>query len=214
MPIPANVVKMVMRGTGYSGEIWQTGYWGVPGPAITTQAQLQTLTNAAVTPFTTFWNTIKSHIYTGFSWTGLTAYFYSGGTTAQFVARADVSASPGTLSAGGSPADTCLVVSTRTVQSGRSFRGRMYIPCHDTVAPGTGLWTTQASTYSTAVATLMLAVNGVGPPGMDARVVSRKLATASLITSVTADQLPDVQRRRENRMSKGTVATNSVFTPP
>jgi hypothetical protein len=211
MPLPANVVKINMRGTGVGSEIWQAGLWWKGASDVTSQADLQSNLDAAVAAYTTFWNSCKPNIATGFAWTGLTAYWYAGGPTALYVASHDVAAAPGTLTGNGSPLDTSLVISLITKTSGRSFRGRMYMPCHAPVPVGTGLWAGQAATYSAAAATMMLAVEAATAHTWGPVVASRKLGVFNFVNFARCDSLPDVQRRRENRMSKGNITSTLVI---
>lgn len=204
MPYPADVTRYVIRGTGPGSEIWQTGFWLQRAEA--DQASLQTDTDASAASITTFWNAIKGTIYTSYALTELRTYWYSGGSNqATFEAAHIFTPNPGTNATPGSPIDTCLVASLRTARVGLSYRGRMYLPYHGQVTPGTGLVSGAPATYANAVAALLSDALNMTPV-----VVSRHLATFEPITNVVVDQRPDVQRRRENRLAVGTPSMATV----
>lgn len=208
MPVPNGTGRTVIQGTGPGAEIWQTGFWWAPTVtgSIVTLADFK-LATASIQPLvSTMWASIRSKIYTSYGYTGIKSYWYTGGTTATFVAQDSVTSSPGTLASSGSPIDTSCVVSIRTANAGRSFRGRMYLPRHEACTPATGLFVTSTSDYSTAVGTMFNSL-AFASPGALVRQVSLKLAEATIPTAVICDSLPDVQRRRENRLAKGTINT-------
>jgi len=207
MSVPSGTGRTVIRGTGLSGEIWNTGFWWEPivEGGVTDLASFQAYADKIEAQVETFWAAVKTHISSMYNYTGTNNYWYTGGPTATFAYAKDASAAPGTLSGNCSPMDIALVVSLRTANSGRSARGRMYVPCHDTVAPGTGTYATAGAAYANAVASLIHNMATAADHQTFMRQVSLKNSSKGIITSVVTDSVPDVQRRRVNKLAKGTV---------
>jgi len=205
VPIPGQVVRYEIRGSGPGSEIWQTGWYGFTATPFTTQSDLDTDVAAVSAFVTTWWTAIKGFIYPTYSLTELRGYYYpGGGDTAEFASSHVYTPAPGTLSGNGSPVDTCLVQSLRTTTVGASHRGRMYAPMHSLILSSGLVQSTTATTYCNATAALLNATT------TEACVVSRVLGTQQPVTMVGVDLKPDVQRRRQNRLAGGTPATASV----
>lgn len=212
MGIPANVGKTVIKGTGIGGEIWQTGFWWqtVTGGALASLADFTDIVTDQNTPIQGFWGTIKAQCFTGYAWTGYTSYWYDGGATAKWVVDKPTAAVAGTLATNGSPADTCLCVSLISDTAGRRGRGRMYLPRHTAVSPTTGMFVADASYAVNALAALFHNTILATHPSLP-RVVSQADSVARSVSQLKGNSLPDVQRRRENKMGPGTVTT--VLSP-
>jgi hypothetical protein len=146
-------------------------------------------------------------------YTSLKVYSYpDGGPTATFVGEAPIVSMVGT-GGGNAPLYMCVVLSLRTGISGRSFRGRMYLP-----ANGVALTTAhRLPTAAVAAVTLGMgnwfnAINALtGDNIASVSVLSQHLGEHFDVNEVTGDDKPDVQRRRENKMDKGTVASKIVI---
>lgn len=209
MGIPANHIKLSVVGAGPGSEIWNTSFW-FGAVSLGSAADLLALATTAAPRFTTWWTSIKPKIYTSYLLKELRAYFYDGTSdTAKFNALVDLGSVPGTLSATSSPLDTCCVVSLLTGFSGRSNRGRVYIPRHEVCLNTNGLFANVTSDYANATATLLTNISadwGTWQP----KVVSRLLGTSEDVVSCRADQRPDVQRRRENRLAVGIISSAAV----
>lgn len=203
--------RLVITGTSVGSEIWQTGLSLVSTSAPTSQAALQTDCNTLEPFVNTWWTSVKPHIYSSFAYTGIKLFQYQGAATkAQYQAQTVRTSVAGSLVANSSPIDTALVVSLRTGSPSRSGRGRMYIPCHDVVGPTAGTFVgTGSADYSAAVKALANAIAGGSTYAV--AVVSRTLSEYNLVTKGIADNKPDVQRRRENRIVP---TINSVVTIP
>jgi len=203
--------RVVIKGTGPGSEVWQTGFSVISTVAITSQSGLQTLLNNIAPLVDTWWTSAKANCYAIYTYTEVDMYWYQGVlTTAEFQAQSIRTPTAGSLVAQGSPIDIACVVSLRTAQPGRSGRGRMYVPCHQSVNTSTANWaSTVNSGLGTATRTLF---NGIisGTTGYPA-VVSRTHATYQLVTGLVTDSRPDVQRRRENRLA---IANTQVLTVP
>jgi len=201
MSVLAQFQKVVLHGTGPGSELWQTGFCVVSSSPPISQASLQVQCDALVSPVTTWWNAIKGKISTAYTLQGISMYAYSFPTpTALFQAESAAIASPGTLTGTGSPIDTCLVVSLRTGIPGRSQRGRMYLPCHEGATVTTGMLASATATlYNTSTKALFDTANTLTTNKVV--VVSRTHGSYETVKSLVADNKPDVQRRRENRLA-------------
>lgn len=203
MAIPPQTVRLTVKGTGPGSEIWITGCWLATSAPVADAAALSGFLSVWATAFGTWVTAIKPFWYPSYIWTELHAYYYEhSGVSADFAASAAVTPTPGTVAGNGSPIDTCLVMSLRSNFVGRSHRGRMYLPYHK-AATTTGLIAIpgDATTAATATAALLTSLHsGTFTPV----IMSRTLAATTPVTSVVADERPDVQRRRVNRLSTGT----------
>jgi hypothetical protein len=212
MALPANVVRFEIRGTGPGSEIWVTSFWSGVGNTIADVGDLQTAVDAIQGRVATMWNAIKANVFNTVNLTELRGYYYSaGGPDADFAASHIYTPVPGTL-ASGSPLETCLVVSLRTGRVGQSFRGRMYLPYQNNVISNGFVAGIQA-TYASAVAAMLSGVNTDLGANTVVVVVSRMLALDTIVTAVTCDSKPDVQRRRQNRLGGGVLSTSTVTHP-
>lgn len=199
----------LMRGTGPGSEIWQTGFWSLYQP--TDESALGTALAVVKARMDTFWTAHKVHVYPTYAITEYRAYSYAGGSTkSQFEQAITFTGVPGTLSGNGSPVDTCLVASLRTNFVGRSRRGRMYLPFHEVCTSAGMIGTGDPTPTATAVAAMLSGVNADGFGNV--AVVSQVLSTPEPVTSVVVDNKPDVQRRRENRISATLVKSAGVTT--
>lgn len=199
-----------MQGLAPGAEVWQTGLSVIASPLPGTQAALQTDCDALEPFLNTFWNSLKPHVYSFFSYTGIKMYAYSGAATrASLQAQTLRTANAGSLVANSSPIDTALVASLRTAVPGRSGRGRMYLPCHDVVGPSAGCFVGSASAdYALAVKNLADAIAGYSSYAV--AVVSRTTSNWELVRKVICDNRPDVQRRRENKIVPTIVSSQVI----
>lgn len=192
--------RVVIKGTGIGSEVWQTGFWTVAGTPPSTQAQLSTDCVAISAFVTTWFNAIKTLVYTSFALTEVDMYQYvSPATTASLQAQNIMTANAGTLAGASSPVDSCCVVSIRSATPGRSGRNRMYAPCHTSVTPTTGCFGSSAqNTIGTATKALFTSVAGYST--YVPVVLSRTKNAWYQPTNIDTDNKPDVQRRRENKL--------------
>ena len=207
MPALSTSQRVVVRGLSPQGEVWQTSF-GMVGATPADQAALQSLCDQIEPYVNTFWTAVKPHVYNSFSYVGIKVYQYAGASSkASLQAQTDRSPSAGTQSANGAPIDTALVLSLRTPFPGRVARGRMYIPCHDSVNPSTCCFVGTASAdYVAAFKTLVDSI-ATNTPGAVA-VLSRTTSTYNLATRVIGDNKPDVQRRREGKVVPSIISSS------
>ena len=193
--------RVVIKGTGIGSEVWQTGFWTVAGTPPSTQAQLNTDCAAIAAFVSTWWTTVKAFVYGTYALTEVDMYQYvSPSTHASLQAQTVLSAVAGTLVTPASPVDTCCVVSIRSGQPGRSGRNRMYVPDHQTISNGTGTFSgTSYSSIGTATKALFSSVAGYS--SYVPVVASRTMNQWFQPTAFDTDNKPDVQRRRENKLT-------------
>jgi hypothetical protein len=204
MGIPANVAKHVISGTMPTGEIFQTAFWigGAAAPSIS-DASEQSF--AANTQMQAVFTAMKAIMGSGTVITALDGYGYTGGGGATSHGHAPLNI-PGT-SATPHPNQCALVVTLRTAVSSRNARGRMYFPATGIQMPAGGgpAATGSQNALVDAVAALATWAGGTNPMV----VVSQTLTATHPVTSVSADNIVDTQRRRRNKLI-GTTYSKTV----
>lgn len=194
-------VHVVMGGVTSGGESWSVGSWqAVTGlTALPTPAQLSTLAGHILTAANTFWTTLKASCSNAIDFRQVTVSFYRAGTL-QLSALAVQTPVVGSVAAG-MPAFVSRCISLLTNQTGKSYRGRTYIPYNGVATTsGTTLWASDATTLA-AFKTYLLAITSniladlsgttAGPV-----VISEARAVSTPITSLRMDNRPDTQRGR------------------
>lgn len=200
MGIQGGVVRFVFSASNTGGEVINTGFWVFLNTSTPSQADLDTLTTDAAT----LWNVqsalLQGFCYAGVSWQQVKSYYYDGtGPGAALQSVKPLLANAGTQITGGSPIDTCLVVSLRTGLPGRTKRGRMYLPLHSAVSATSGQVPAATCTaFSNAVAGTFNSWNGAHPGFVS--VVSRTSTSSAAVTQCQTNSVTDVQRRRENKL--------------
>lgn len=210
MSYPVDTARVVLRGTLSGGEIFETGF-GVLAAGITSEALADSYASSIAGIFAgTGSSSWMNALDNGSHLTEVRVYGYpTGGSTATYVGAATVAATDG-LSTGHLPDQTCLVLTLRTGLSGRRNRGRMYLPFTGaTVTTGNLFTNTQVSAVVSMFGARLSAVNALSDTATVA-VISTVGTTAHPVLTVTADQRPDVQRRRANRQAVGSVSTAAV----
>lgn len=199
MAIPANVARVVIGGSVDGGEEWSTGFWVSSGaPA---QTILDAIDNEAVEPW---WDAVSPTIYAAFHFSYIKVYAYAaGGSSASSQAEKSETGVGQKVNNGG-PYSTAMVVTTQSATPGRSGRGRLYVPYHETIAPSGHFPSQEPGIIGGAVNTMLSTIRG-NADGITPVIVSRTHTVAHPITSVRADDLPDTQRRRDESLTPGTV---------
>lgn len=206
---PVDVLHYVIGGHNVGGEIWRTGLWCDAHLMISSQADLQAAVDAQLPGVETWWDAIRVYCYPLCTFDQLSAYYYAtGGSAATYQAEATAAGSPGTLAGNGSPIDTCMVQSLRTARPGRSYRGRMYVPCHQPVTAASGLYSNVlAGIFADATQALC---DDINTSFAEVDIVSAAAVDKTPVTTILVDTKPDVQRRRENRLVAGAPAVRAV----
>jgi hypothetical protein len=196
MGIPAGSTKRVLTWSLPGGDKAQVAYWsdgGVAGNATDVAAGLE----VASALFTTWIGTIKPLWSSTTVLSGFDIYLYSGGTAAAEHGHADLNI----IGTGGQnhPNQCACVLTLKTATASRRGRGRMYIPANGVVV-GTGVMA--AGIVDAAVngtASYFTGRNALG--GGHIVVVSQTGNVVNNVTSVSADYVPDTQRRRVNKLT-------------
>lgn len=210
MPVLTKWLRVVLKGTGPNGEIWQTGFSAVQGTPAGSQSALQTASDAAEPIIKTFWDAVKIPIFSTYAYTGIDVYQYDGGsTTALLHASTARTPVPGGKTTTGAPVDTACVLSLRTSLPGRSGRGRMFLPCHDVVTTAGVFSSTAPSVNANAFKTMANSL-AVVPPDMVLCVASRTKLAYNVLNKVVCDDKPDVLRSRVDRLAPVFVTTLSI----
>lgn len=219
MAIPAGVQKIVFFGDLAGGEIWESGFWlngGLPSSDSAAALQAELIYNVFLSESdppvfpelaSAFWNSSTNV-------KGARCYAYPDGGPNATYAGEYLAPSP---TAGSKtqylPNQVAMVVTLRTAQSGRSYRGRMYLPCSagalQTSGSGVGQLTQaplQALCDDITAAFRDIASSSAGEPC----VVSSARSAATPITTVTMDTRLDIQRRRANKQTPTGTASSSV----
>ena len=113
------------------------------------------------------------------------------------------------------PTQCAIVATLRTDQSGRSARGRVYLPMgNGSFAVGTATLSTSLAATATGLASFLTAVNGasMGPNSVTASVQSNVGSSPTLlpIKRVTIDNVVDTQRRRRDKIVATVTAAATV----
>lgn len=212
MTIPSNVARAVLVGTAPGGEIFETGFWMKVNSALTLSNVNDLATDLAAKFGSTARLPLAKLIYSDTTYRSVKVYGYpSGGPTATYVGEDSINggggSGPGTM-----PLYVCMVASLRTGVSGRSYRGRMYLPANGAQLAVSHRWEgTLAADACNGLAAFFQAINGSDTPaGAQVVTLSQKLGTWLEVNEVSVDAKPDVQRRRENKMDAGTIAVAVV----
>jgi hypothetical protein len=207
MGIPAGVNRVSFHGTlGGGQEIWQYSLWVARD--ITTQADADDLASDAYTAW--IGGNLKAlTLASQDTMEGVSAYCYpAGGSSATFIGTAGTS-SAGTTTVR-NPMQVAFVVTLETATAGRHGKGRIYLPARiTTLNTSSQVSTTDRDAILTQVAGLITSLNGSLPSSV-VSVVSQTTTSLHAVTSVSADQRLDIQRRRANRQSVGARARQTV----
>lgn len=206
MAYKTGIVKLITQGTIAStqdfsfGLCFDTGGLGAPS-----FSDLQTWLSAVGPATTAFATAINGMSSTAVTYSTLRAEYYAGGNTASLIANFGLGGPVTGVNAPTNSSRAALVASLITNRPGRSYRGRIYVPClvpsltASTRVPNTtqnGL-RNALRTYCKAVEATPLTTS-TGPQNPALVVASKLLGSAQPVTGIRTDDLLDTQRRREN----------------
>ena len=211
MPGPGlPVVKVVMKGLIGTGQTWSAGVFlhVVTGEDPPTHAFLLEAGSGVNDAVVNYWEDTPRSINNGnCQCTGWAMYAYgSTSTTSVAVNEYEFGGPIGGEGSASLPNLTAMVQSLRTDVSGRSYRGRMYLPAtgatltsdgHFTNAQCTGM-ALATSKYLTALGTALTPTGG--GTGATPVVASFTKSICTEITQVLVDDIPDTQHRREDKL--------------
>ncbi len=200
-------LKFVMSGDIGGAQTWSCGFWvaGEVTESTLDLAQVVALTKGFVSTWgdavSDYWST-RTHL------TDLGVYYYPAGSV---VATRNFVGPLSTPSSGGHttnllPTYVSLVQTLRTALSGRSFRGRIYVPITSAALGQDGqMAITDITVVASKTRDLLSDVNdvdltGVGVGDHSCVVASFTKGLTTPITAVFSDSLMDVQHRREDKI--------------
>lgn len=218
----APLVKFNLHWKGL-GEEGLTGCWFTPG-GVATLSALETACNNArdIIAAATYKSALTNILSSDQAYDKITAYLYldpklkaTYGASASFAGAGIAGSSSPSL-----PLQTSLCVTLGTGHSGASYRGRMYLPATGAaMQAGHTIADVNVTPVANAIAGTSTtdgllwdwarALDAAGTGGSDPVVYSRKLDLTNVITTVSIDNRPDVQRRR----ARSQVATSRVVKP-
>lgn len=201
-PAPPNqTVKAIVSGTLPNNEIFAFGFQ-LDGSGITGQLSLTNLLGVVSASLTNNFLTtgVKALFPSSVTFTTVSLYYYTGGSTAALQAQNAGINTAGTSGSNALPNQCALVVTLQTGVPGRTKRGRSYLPTlavNAITANGqltSPTCTLIANAFAAFLEGIKTATNGAQPV-----VASARSSAKTNITSVRVDSLIDTQRRRRNK---------------
>jgi len=210
MGIPAGVTRVSLLGTLATTEIFDTSFWFSGVTAASADDATAQATEIAGYVNTRLTAAVKTLLNGDSSFDRVRCYAYpTGGPTATYVGEFAIASGVGTGSSQ-LPLQAAYCVTLETGLSGRSNRGRMYLPFDAiTLQPGHLVSTANRDTITDFIGNVIKDVNSSATVGIGC-VVSQVGSTFHSIVNVRGDQRIDTQRRRANRQSRGTTHSFDV----
>lgn len=198
---PEFLARFVCYGTLPAGEIWASGFWMsmLAGPA--DGADWQSTCEAVGTAMFGHAAWFTDQNVAAATWQGVKGYYHASNPAAPAVFAGDEvfgSAKVGDASGDVMPNQVSLVATTQTGQSGRSFRGRMYIPTTNLTITAGFVGSGQVDSVATNLAACLKAARDAEVSRL--MVVSIAKNVMTLMTALRVDDKADIQRRRANRI--------------
>lgn len=205
---PYPTVRVTIGGTIKATQTWSTGFNLDIGTDFIAVADLETWLIAQRAKFVTWWNATGGPGQQNRSvcdFRELRAYYYPANAA---VAAAQAQVGLATVLTGGNGSgigipQSCIVISLRTGRSGRSFRGRMYLPATAAQADSDMAVTlTALGNLSTATKTLFDGINATSIGATPVKMaIANKLSSMPRVTYFRIDGELDIQRRRANKIT-------------
>jgi hypothetical protein len=198
MTIPDGVTKFVISGTLANGaESWACGLWFTGyGPA-GAEGGLDPDIDSAGTNWTDWRDAILQRMSPDSAIRLYSVYHYTGGVASSSDSLAVNHA--GTGGGGTMPAQIATVVTLRTALATRRGRGRIYLPttAFEIMASSGKFASTNLDNLVNKTAALF---SGIAVSTQRGVVLSQTAGLTHEITRVEADDVPDTQRRRTNKL--------------
>lgn len=214
---PSRHTRLVIYGDVTPAQSWSVGMSLAGGATDPDGSLLLTFLNAVDDIITTGWSAAGSIGARNSADTrvlGLRAYYYQPGESTAF-SQAELPYGTPLLGTGtGSlPLQTSLVCSLLTGAPGRSNRGRMYWPMTGFGLTGHQLTTAQAQGTATPLATMLSGISQQALTVLTQRLSVTGIRGSRAVTSIRIDTIPDIQRRRVDKIGAVGQGTG-VVTPP
>jgi hypothetical protein len=208
MSIPAQVARFTFGGNADNGETWNTSFWAQPLSDITSQEEFQAqvddladvLTGGTgfVTQMRPFWSD-ATHL------TFFDGLYYSNEQTASFIGKHAYESPVVGTGTTPLPLQTCAVLSLETAVPTRRGKGRMYLPANAAAMQSGHRFSDTPVQNLVNAAADFFSILDTGTPGWTPGVMSSAGSAFRPLTAVHMDNKPDIQRRRANDMSSGTI---------
>lgn len=204
MPLPVipGTVRCAVTGTVPSGQaftnVWHARYAG--GASTAGSSDIVNL------------DTLLSRMYSGTAFTSGSAWLpaCTSGVTVNGITYTPLNATAiptviakafaGTATGNSSPSEVAMVLTLRTAVRGRSYRGRIYLPCPavSQLQTNGNLGAASAALIVAQLAGVMAALGGASvAPFWEIGVASYKLSHFEPLSAGTMNVIPDVQKRRK-----------------
>lgn len=213
MAIPVGSVKLVFAGNLQGGEKFAHGFWFNAGATPISQSQLDANLAGATLTFNTQLGTaaIKALYPTTTTYNTITAYSYAGGPNVDLVSGPATPTAWAGTAGGAMPNQICIVMSLRSGNPGRSFRGRSYLPGLQNTAIGNDgqLVAANRTTLGNAWKAFLqgVAAGGGGTTAMPPIIMSAARSAKTPMLTFQIDSRMDVQRRRAAKQIVTSVAS-------
>lgn len=201
MAIPAGAYRANILGTLPMGEVFAWGWWVVRGGDPGASAAVQAADILADSDFRALITQARALASPQTAYVSLSVQRYGAGGRVDDVAQVGL----GSVAGPGSgttfhPSYTAFCVTLRDGHAGASHRNRFYIPV-------TGFTLTSSGLMALADAQGVVDVAAAYMVGGTAHVLSPKLGSSDVVTSVTADTKLDTQRGRNNHTAMARVSS-------
>lgn len=207
MSVPNGLLKLVFSGSMANGAeqwafgLWFDGYTDIGGGG----ANSYDGASEPVSPsYQSFRANLLSMMPNTDSFDAIDSYYYTGGVAVQHGKATFTHA--GTSTNAAHPTQVGLVLTLRTSLATRRGRGRIYLPARANNLTTGSLFVTAAP--NAAVDSLATWFSSLVSAGITPVVVSQTGTLFTPITSVDCDAVPDIQRRRANRLTSPRHSTN------
>lgn len=195
--------RVVLGGTLGAADSWSTSF-AFSGADVVSPAALQAALNDFSSDAHDWWTggspsisaTVAGDTYLG----SIRAYYYEAGSTTADTVAEYVYSSP--INGGSTEklsARDAMVVTLLTGHPGRSYKGRMYIPCNGATLTDHQFSNTDVTNVATATADLLTAWNALTSTGISVAAVAGKTAL-TVISQTRCDSIPDTIRARSRKM--------------
>lgn len=216
-----NSARLSFLGSLPRGERFAWSLWLTPnstGTVPSTNTDAQTLLNnlMGLSKFQPIITAAVAYLGPSSAYETCQLYCYpNGGRVAAASGQKAITGGTGAGSSGFFPNQVSRVVTLRTNKLGRSYRGRVYLPCTIGSALNLGLFSNDATPLLQAFADYQsqLQLSTIAPVGGGLQIVvaSSRVGAGTYVNAFSSDNRPDVQRRRANKMTG--VTTVSIPIP-
>lgn len=208
----APALKVSHIGTRTGGEQWVTGHW-CAAPAGVAQADLDAWTDSVASAWATLLTTLTTSGSTDTRYTDTKVSYYAAGSTSAVLQSDNAAHAQSMTGTTKHPYQVAVVASLRTAIPTRKTRGRMYLPLDAMAMGSAGQYnSTQVNNVGAAMKAYLDAVRALTIVGSATHpvVASHVSGLQTEISTVIVDSIPDIQRRRADKLVPTTISTNAL----